>query len=253
MYGIIDKGALELIDQGYPQIILKNTTDPVDQRAFRFENWSEELRVGAVSDDYTAIQKYCLRIERTGNVKAGGILNTQAGHVVFFDTATGKEFSLVGNGGYFRLYSTDYGQVGYWDPIGSYTSPVGLIQAGAGFYERGRAIALGEWIDFTPVFSNGSLISVLNCSFMLVGKTMFLNFYLNVTSAGGANCLTFTLPAGVIARGYIGVPMVLHTTHGMAHTAPGNPNLFIYKDVGGSATSPAGNIYVAGLIPIPIQ
>ena len=91
----------------------------------------------------------------------------------------------------------------------------GNVFAGGGFFERGRPVAMGEWIpvafnaaNFT---GNGSMTWTLQAgdqlgyAYTLVGKTMFISGYFNQTTVGGVvnTDLRVAIPGGFIAAGLI--------------------------------------------------
>lgn len=120
------------------------------------------------------------------------------------------------------------------------------------FYEKARTTPVGHWINFIPVFIAGTLNQSLASSYMLIGKTLFINFYWNVTVTAVSAAVQITIPLGFISTGYTGVPFCLGATTGMAHTVPSGNILYLFKDLT-NGNWPAGTWYVTGCIPISIQ
>lgn len=131
-------------------------------------------------------------------------------------------------------------------------SRTGGLKVSSSYTEYSRSTPIGHWIDFTPSFVVGTLNSILTSAYMLVGKTLFICFYWQVTATAVPAAVQFTIPGGFLSRGVFSTPFALGGTVGVAHTnTGGSSNLYLYKDlVSGSWT--AGTVYIAGNIPVPI-
>jgi hypothetical protein len=73
------------------------------------------------------------------------------------------------------------------------------VSAYSGYHELGRAIANGQWTDYTvtPAVAGGTLTPITNdTSYMLIGKTLFIQFWqvFTITGIASSTTITFSLP-----------------------------------------------------------
>lgn len=111
------------------------------------------------------------------------------------------------------------------------------FSAAAEFYEKGRATPLGHWIAFTPTLlaAAGTVTAAVNASvYTLIGKTLFLNYYGQVTPSTPTIMLYFVLPGGLVPATYSASPAVFGDREvGVAQATPGDVSLRIYHDAAG--------------------
>jgi hypothetical protein len=147
------------------------------------------------------------------------------------------------------------------------TSRHSTIRAIGSIFERNRTVAMGDWITI-PI---GSLTFAANASawtlglsdyvtlkYMLIGRTLFYEFYLDQTSVGaGSGALFLPLPPGFKAASTIERPLAyvdngtLGTGTAQITVGASTFNLFTATTANWAASANATR--VAGLLILEIQ
>ena len=135
--------------------------------------------------------------------------------------------------------------------------------------ERGRTTPLGEWIDVPYSAANFyaaagtwtvEAADQVTFQYMLVGKTLFLNVWLQTTSVS-------TAPAWVAVANPLGIvvpPRQIRTLiqtydgtawgSGLASTVPGDSRIFFYRTLNTGTAWPTvtNNLYIIGQFSVPL-
>lgn len=129
------------------------------------------------------------------------------------------------------------------------------VRAAGSLYDFGRGTGVGQWTDFTPQISNGSLAGVYCAKWSIVGHMMFISLNIIVASAG-VNNIGMVIPAG-----QTNVPNYTNSLIefsdgqtvglGMAQCSPSDVWVYFYKNILANANW-VGNVTIVGCICHPI-
>lgn len=136
----------------------------------------------------------------------------------------------------------------------------GYLVSAVGFKERGRSTPIGEWTAFTPTItpSAGAWGSaVYTAKYMLIGKTLWLNFTMSGNLTGAAATLLLTIPGGfttaanwiVPTRSFDGTTWAL----GVAYSNTSAGTITFANGLGAGTYPIATGIISAVLVPFEIQ
>lgn len=134
-----------------------------------------------------------------------------------------------------------------------------------GVFERSRTVAQGVWTNFTPTQTaatgtwTGSTITT--AQYMLIGKTLFLNFEIDAGNNSAATAsLIFAIPGGFTAakatevRGIRALDLSTDVTNVRAHVLAGGTTVIFDRDGAANWSINAANgNYVRGQIFFEIQ
>lgn len=131
------------------------------------------------------------------------------------------------------------------DALGAQTIPLALNRAGDALigrdvYEKGRSAAMGHWTNLAQTASDfaapGGSITVntyFNYSYMLSGKTLFLQVYIAVTLTGTPSSVTVKIPVSLVSTTYSSMPIMRSGGVGMAQTTPSGTVVSLYTTIEG--------------------
>lgn len=145
----------------------------------------------------------------------------------------------------------------------------GTITASGSISERLRAVAMGAWIAVAFLATNytatGTTWTVTNAQqvtlkYMLIGTTLFVTFYINTSTVGGATAnlfLTLPLNASSTVTAYGTCSYNDNGTYGtgviLAATGTTSPQLKLMKNLGGSVNwSNSSALTIAGQIAFEV-
>jgi hypothetical protein len=139
---------------------------------------------------------------------------------------------------------------------------LGNAKVAADLYEKGRATALGHWVDFTPVLTAASgivsLTTVTTCRFTLIGKTLGVAFVFTLTPSAATSVLFLNLPVGVTSLGvvYGTVSYAIGAVTGtgvLQCEGPGAGRIVVARDfVGATLWTAATATQIGAMLFIPI-
>jgi hypothetical protein len=176
---------------------------------------------------------------------------------VFFETgapAQARKWRMVVNGQHWFLDAVDDTEL-VQQAVGLQVDRAGNVFAGQDLYEKARGWPLGHWVDvplsagnFTAVPSGTvSVVTSLNQSYALVGRTVTYSFALNMTIGGTPTEIRIALPSGVVSAAHMAQPFLASGTTGMALVDAGAAYLSLYRDYVGTAWA-AGNYWMNGVL-----
>ncbi len=172
---------------GFCRLHITDNSQAATFKRWHILNYAAKLWLCPSTDDSTgyssALSTY---FDRSGYVYTGSRIypgwtegNTPGNQTSYYIGGSGS-YGIYTNTGFYSAYQ---------------------IWSAGGFFERGRAAAMGEWTAYTPVWhgysgeptlNNGTLVG----RYSIVGKTCFYTIRLTVgsTSVLGANYWSFSLP-----------------------------------------------------------
>jgi len=118
--------------------------------------------------------------------------------------------------------------------------------------ERNRSYPIGEWIAYTPNLYGLTIQTTYASKYMLIGKTLYINFYFSATITLPSPPIALYLPSPYVAAIHSASYFLYGTGFGMAQASPGSNYLNLYKDIGGAAL-PTGATMIGGVATIEIQ
>jgi hypothetical protein len=131
------------------------------------------------------------------------------------------------------------------------------IRSAGGLYDVGRGVAIGNWTPFTPVLSAAggiSLTTLFSCLYMLIGNTMFVEFFFRATLTGTPGFISLALPGGYLAKTITGTPYLYDDVGvGLCQTAADDSALDFYRTISGVPVWDAGLHLLTGILPIPLK
>jgi hypothetical protein len=128
---------------------------------------------------------------------------------------------------------------------------VGDFKLSGDYYEKSRATPVGHWIDYvatiTATAGTVTVNSLATCRYMLVGKTLTVTVYANLTPSATPAAFLVTLPAGFLSAGFntfavCSLPPALGP--GVVQSSPGTASLAILRDINSTNTFPATATWV---------
>lgn len=133
-----------------------------------------------------------------------------------------------------------------------------------GYLERSRSVYMGEWTTYTPTLTAATGTwtgaTLTTAAYMLVGKTLFINFAIDAANNSNATAsLSFSLPGGFTNAKLATNPINLldlgvAVTDGMADALAAATTVRITR-TGGVTIGPnaANGLYVRGQVALEIQ
>jgi len=145
----------------------------------------------------------------TGAGGVGVTYGVSAATGVFTGLVSASSFTSTGA----ASFATSGGNVGVGTASPGVTlDVVGSVKASVDLFDKGRTVAVGAWTTTTATATAAGSMTwtveagdIVNLQYMLIGKTMFVNFYLSGTTVGGTpnDTLMLQIPASnVSARDY---------------------------------------------------
>jgi hypothetical protein len=119
----------------------------------------------------------------------------------------------------------------------------------------------GTWSNFTPNpfgSQNGSatLNNITSCKYMALGKILFVNFYINITTNAATTFITMKLPTPFVSAVWdqCGGFWSMNTGFGgVMDVLPNGGLIYLMRDVIQTNTIPAGTFTLTGSGAIAIQ
>jgi len=178
-----------------------------------------------------------------------------------------------GSAGLFLVQGASESLLQWYDaPAGPNPKAVSIglsIGRATGIVERGRNVAMGDWIDVAYNAANFTTNSAaawtvtaveqVTLAYTLIGKTMILSFYLQQTGLGSPapTELRIKIPGNYLAdkaqRPAVLQFFDLTWTSGVIATVAGGNYIGLQKIAGGTWSAGSANLWVIGQIAIPLQ
>lgn len=115
----------------------------------------------------------------------------------------------------------------------------------------GRASAIGNWVPFTPTLTASSgtitLVTNLNCRYMIIDKTFYLAFYFSFTLSSTPQYFSITIPLSLSTIGYTLNVAAFNAIFCIVQTIPTDTKINFYRDVTGGTLFAAGTHLVGGV------
>lgn len=214
----------------------------------------------------------------TGGIEwAGGDVSAASQHIsAYSDTLSGSNRITQGNvSGQTHAIKNDIGTTLRIDNASVTVGPAagrgtligtleitGNIAADNGLYERTRTVRMGEWTTFTPTQTadvgtwTGSTITT--AQYMLIGKTMFVQFAISAgNNSGAASELRIDIPGGFVSNKFFQMPiravdLNVNVFDVSAYGTASGTRIGFIKESNWAVNAANGN-YVRGLIFFEVQ
>lgn len=115
----------------------------------------------------------------------------------------------------------------------------------------------GYWTDYTPTLAASAGSATLNtlttCKYTVVGKTMFVDYYMTITLSGTPVWVSINLPVNTPANHASGPLIDSNGPAGMTRTVIGDAHLYLYRSTSGTINWPTGSNIITGSVAFPIN
>jgi hypothetical protein len=134
----------------------------------------------------------------------------------------------------------------------------GDIQTDGNIHEKSRVAPIGHWTDFTPVITcdvgTVTVNNIFNCSYILIGKTITLTVYFDITLSSTPSIILFPSPVGIVPNNYsINTVIDNHGDVSMIQTSPGDSVLKFYRTTSGGVSWATGQLIIGGTASFEFQ